>query len=72
MNDWIYHHFYKFWLALILFGMACGFLFLADAYGTAGGLLAGAVGGAGSALILSANRYIGASDREDDGPPGGR
>lgn len=69
MNDWIYHHFYKFWVALVLFGMGAGVLFLREAWGLGLALTAGALGGAGSALILSANRYIGGDDSEDDGPP---
>jgi hypothetical protein len=70
MNDWITHNFAAFWLVLIGFGMVIGGLFLSDAYGIFGGVVAGAVGGAGCALILSANRYIGGADREDDGPRG--
>lgn len=65
MNDWIYHHIVLFWGSLILFGMAAGAMFLSEPYGLAGGLAAGALGGAGSAIILSASRYIGSSHTEE-------
>lgn len=68
MNDWITHNFWAFWIVLIMFGVAIGYLSLASFYGVGGSLLAGALGGAGTAFILSTNRYIGGSDQEDDGP----
>lgn len=69
MNDWIYHYMGLFWLTLIAAGTAAGVFMLRDDFGIPLSALAGAIGGAGAALILSANRYIAADDSEDDGPP---
>lgn len=69
MNDWIYHYMAAFWVVCLVFGMSTGVLFLAESFGFFGGLLAGATGGAGAALILSVSRYIGAGHEEDDVPP---
>ena len=68
MNDWIYHYFAAFWGACILFGMAVGAFWLAEDHGLGAGLGAGFLLGAGTALILSASRYIGGSHEEDDAP----
>lgn len=72
MNDWIWHYFGVFWLVLVLAGAAAGMWYLSDAFGMPLAALGGALGGAGAALILSASRYIGADDSEDDGPPAPR
>lgn len=69
MDDWIYHYMGLFWLVLVLVGTAAGVWSLSDTFGVGGAAFAGAIGGAGAALILSANRYIAAGDSEDDGPP---
>jgi hypothetical protein len=66
MNDWISHHMGKFWAVCIGFGMLAGAYGLWHEYGLAGGILAGGVGGAGAALMLSISRYIAADDTEDD------
>lgn len=72
MNDWIWHHFGLFWLTLVLAGIAAGVGYLSEDFGVGLAALGGALGGAGAALILSASRYIGADDSEDDGPPAPR
>lgn len=71
-DDWIYQYFGLFWLALIAFGTLIGVYTLTESFGAPLAAVAGAIGGAGSALILSANRYIAAGDSEDDGPPAPR
>lgn len=68
MDDWISHHFIAFWIAFVGGGTVIGALFLSESYGLPGALAAGAIGGAGSALIISANRYIGSSHHEDEEP----
>jgi hypothetical protein len=66
MNDWIYHYMAAFWVVCVLVGAAAGVFYLAADFGTPAALLAGSIGGAGAALILSVNRYIGGSHEEDD------
>ena len=68
MDDWISHYFWAFWAALIVIGAVVGSIFLTAPYGPAGGIAAGAIGGAGAALIISASRYIGSNNHEDQGP----
>jgi hypothetical protein len=46
------------WAAGLILGPGVGWWVLQPAYGTPKALLAGAIGGAGAALILSANRLI--------------
>jgi hypothetical protein len=65
VNDWILNQFAWVWLGCIAFGVVAGMYSLGDAWGHAPAALAGAVGGAGTAFILSVSRYIRAGDRED-------
>jgi hypothetical protein len=46
--------------------MLAGAYGLRHEYGVIGGVFAGAIGGAGAALMLSISRYIAADDTEDD------
>lgn len=65
MNDWIRDYIAAFWLACLGVGALSGYVALGAPYGP----LAGLVGGAGAALILSISRYISGDDVEDEGPP---
>lgn len=70
MDDWISRNFVAFWVVLIAVGTIVGAIFLSSAFGLSLALAAGAIGGAGTALIISANRYIGSTHHEDEGPRG--
>jgi len=70
MDDWISHHFVAFWIVPMMVSTIIGTIFLSAPFGPFGGMAAGAIGGAGSALIVSANRYIGSTHHEDEGPRG--
>ena len=69
MDDWISRPFVAFWIVLTVIGTLIGSVFLSGTFGPLGGLAAGAIAGAGSALIISANRYIGSTHHEDDARP---
>jgi hypothetical protein len=66
VNDWIYHYMAAFWVVCVLVGAIAGAVILAEDFGLLGGGFAGAIGGAGAALILSVSRYIGAGHEEED------
>ena len=65
MNDWILHHIGALWIGCILFGILAGLWTMSDAWGPVAAAIGGAMGGAGTAFILSVSRYIRADDRED-------
>ena len=65
MNDWILHKFAWVWIGCIAFGIIACVYSLSEAWGHGPAALAGAIGGAGTAFILSVSRYIRAGDTED-------
>ena len=59
---WLSNHPYVvfLWVAFLIFGPLTGVFFLHDAYGVGMSFVAGLVGGAGSAFIVTVNRILGA------------